>query len=210
MKLVATARPVFWAVPHSEGLLQGDTSPGNTTESALLYFSEEEAGLLAALTVADVAAPELPEEPGSELRRGTIYSYAGTLLMVRKNTVRVPGDPLIQVSEFGIYREGEEAFEWVAGEILPVGARRLDKGVLYELYRDIADANWSPPSQTLAHWKLVATTADEWPEFVQPTGAHDAYPSGAKITFNAKHYVSLIPNNVWSPVAYPAGWQLQA
>ena len=49
---------------------------------------------------------------------------------------------------------------------------------------------------------------DEWPDYVQPTGAHDAYPLGAKITYNDLHYISLIANNVWTPAAYPAGWQV--
>ena len=48
---------------------------------------------------------------------------------------------------------------------------------------------------------------DEWPEFVRPTGAHDAYAKGAKITYRGKHYVSLIDGNVWPPDEYPQGWQ---
>lgn len=51
--------------------------------------------------------------------------------------------------------------------------------------------------------------ADEWPEFVRPTGAHDAYAKGAKITYRGKHYVSLIDGNVWPPDEYPQGWRLQ-
>ena len=54
-----------------------------------------------------------------------------------------------------------------------------------------------------------APPVDEWPEYVQPTGAYDAYPLGAQITYNGLHYVSLIAGNVWTPVAYPAGWQVQ-
>lgn len=50
---------------------------------------------------------------------------------------------------------------------------------------------------------------DEWPEFVRPTGAHDAYVKGAKVTYAGKHYVSLIDGNVWPPDEYPQGWQLQ-
>ena len=50
---------------------------------------------------------------------------------------------------------------------------------------------------------------DEWPEFVQPTNQTDAYQKGDKITFNGKHYVSLIDSNTWSPDAYPQGWQEQ-
>ena len=54
------------------------------------------------------------------------------------------------------------------------------------------------------------TPADEWPEFVQPTGAHDAYYTGDKITYNGKHYVCIMPENVactYPPDVYPAGWQ---
>ena len=48
---------------------------------------------------------------------------------------------------------------------------------------------------------------EEWPEWVQPTGAHDAYGMGDKVTYNGKHYVSKIAGNVWSPDAYPQGWE---
>ena len=55
-----------------------------------------------------------------------------------------------------------------------------------------------------------APEPEEWPEWVQPTGAHDAYGVGDKVTYNGKHYVSKIAGNVWSPDAYPAGWEAQA
>lgn len=45
------------------------------------------------------------------------------------------------------------------------------------------------------------------PEYIQPLGAHDAYPKGAYITFEGKVYKSLIPANVWSPTAYARGWE---
>ncbi|MDD7505547.1 MAG: hypothetical protein PUK40_06370 [Actinomycetaceae bacterium] len=44
------------------------------------------------------------------------------------------------------------------------------------------------------------------PEYVQPSGAHDAYELGALITHNQWVYQSLIPGNVWSPADYPRGW----
>lgn len=50
--------------------------------------------------------------------------------------------------------------------------------------------------------------ADEWPEYVQPTGAHDAYQVGDKITYNGKRYVCKLANCVWSPDAYPDAWEL--
>ena len=49
--------------------------------------------------------------------------------------------------------------------------------------------------------------ADEWPEYKQPTGAHDAYHVGDKITYNGKHYTCLMDGCVWTPDAYPQGWR---
>lgn len=47
---------------------------------------------------------------------------------------------------------------------------------------------------------------EEWPEYVQPTGAHDAYNVGDKMTYNGQHYVCILAACVWTPDAYPAGW----
>lgn len=44
-------------------------------------------------------------------------------------------------------------------------------------------------------------------DFVQPSGAHDVYAKGAKVRFQGKVYESTIPNNAYSPAAYPQGWK---
>ena len=53
---------------------------------------------------------------------------------------------------------------------------------------------------------------EEYPPYVQPTGAHDAYHRGDKITFtDGKKYECIAPEGVavvWDPVTYPAYWQL--
>lgn len=51
-----------------------------------------------------------------------------------------------------------------------------------------------------------STDTDAIADFVQPTGAHDAYKKGDKVKFEGKVYESLIDNNVYSPTAYPTGW----
>ncbi len=53
----------------------------------------------------------------------------------------------------------------------------------------------------------VEPEEDEYPEYVQPTGAHDAYNTGAKITFKGERYTCQIDGCVWSPEEYPAGWK---
>ena len=52
--------------------------------------------------------------------------------------------------------------------------------------------------------------ADDYPAYVQPTGAHDAYHKGDKVTYNGKHYECIAPEGVavvWSPDTYPAYWK---
>lgn len=48
---------------------------------------------------------------------------------------------------------------------------------------------------------------EEYPQFIQPQGAHDAYNTGDKITYNAKKYVCKMDGCVWSPDVYPQAWE---
>lgn len=63
-------------------------------------------------------------------------------------------------------------------------------------------------------YKLIKTdeqenpVEEEYPEYVQPTGAHDAYNTGAKITFKGEKWEALQDGLVWSPEEYPQGWKL--
>lgn len=48
---------------------------------------------------------------------------------------------------------------------------------------------------------------EEYPEYVKPTGGHDAHMKGYKTTYKGKKFISLIDNNVWAPDEYPQGWK---
>lgn len=79
---------------------------------------------------------------------------------------------------------------------------------LYKVLQDhVSQADWTPDTAVSLYVK-VADPAIEWPEWVQPTGAHDAYMKDDKVTRNGKHYISLIDNNTWDPETYPDGWKL--
>ena len=98
--------------------------------------------------------------------------------------------------------------QWVVAHACVVGERLQYNGVLYRVVQaHTSQADWTPD---ITPALFVVVSLDEWPEFVQPTGAHDAYNKGDKVTFEGKHYISLIDGNVYSPAAYPAGWQEQA
>lgn len=49
---------------------------------------------------------------------------------------------------------------------------------------------------------------EEWPEYKQPTGAHDAYKAGDKVTFQDKKYICKMDGCVWDPITYPSAWEL--
>lgn len=55
---------------------------------------------------------------------------------------------------------------------------------------------------------LPEEETEEYPPYVQPTGAHDAYNIGDKITYNGKKYECLSAGCVWNPDDYPQGWKL--
>lgn len=51
---------------------------------------------------------------------------------------------------------------------------------------------------------------DDYPAYVAPTGAHDAYMAGAKVTYNGVRYVCVAPEGVavvWNPDVMPSYWQ---
>lgn len=48
---------------------------------------------------------------------------------------------------------------------------------------------------------------DEYPLYKQPSGAHDSYNTGDKVTYNNKKYICKMDNCVWNPDTYPAGWE---
>ena len=102
---------------------------------------------------------------------------------------------------------GVELFPaWVVGKAYAVNNRAQYNGTLYKCVQaHTSQADWMP-SATPALWVVVSL--DEYPEWVQPTGAHDAYNIGDKVTYNGQHYVCTSNANVYAPDVY--GWQLEA
>lgn len=80
-------------------------------------------------------------------------------------------------------------------------------GVLYKcLQSHISQALWNP-EDAVTLWARLDDPAIEWPEWRQPTGAHDAYHIGAKVSHNGEHWVSNTENDVWEPGVF--GWDKQ-
>lgn len=94
---------------------------------------------------------------------------------------------------------------WETDKAYAVSDRVQYNGILYKcIQAHTSQSDWMP-SATPALWKTVSV--DEYPEWVQPTGAHDAYNIGDKVSYNGKHYVCTANANVYAPDVY--GWELE-
>ena len=89
-----------------------------------------------------------------------------------------------------------------------------DREALYALAREGAQPVYDYAAEIEAIWAAIrelqgqAQDSEEWPEFVQPTGAHDAYGVGAQVTYNGQRYRCKMPNFVYAPDVYPDAWEL--
>ena len=87
-------------------------------------------------------------------------------------------------------------------------ARDLLGRVYAEVQRRDAIANAPAQAEALSATYVAAIGEPGVPDFVQPSGAHDAYQIGDRVRFDCKVYESLIGGNAWSPTAHKAGWKL--
>lgn len=99
---------------------------------------------------------------------------------------------------------GVELFPaWAGGKAYATGDRVQYSGTLYKCVQaHTSQADWTP-NATPALW--VAVSLDEYPAWVQPTGAHDAYAAGDKVSHNGKRWTSTVDSNTWEPGVY--GWE---
>ena len=95
---------------------------------------------------------------------------------------------------------------WKEDITVAENARYQYNGDLYRVVQThTTQADWQP-DVTPALW--VKVSLDEWPEWVQPTGSHDAYNKGDKVTHNGVKYISLVDANVWEPETSETLWEV--
>lgn len=103
-------------------------------------------------------------------------------------------------------KEHADLFEaWVTDKDYAVGKIvTRPNGNLYKCVQaHRSQAGWEPEN-TPALWTKIGDPSEEYPEWSQPLGAHDAYPLGAKVSHNGKKWVNDVASNVWEPGVY--GW----
>lgn len=93
--------------------------------------------------------------------------------------------------------------EWATATAYAVNDRIRYADKLYKCVQaHTSQDDWTPDA-TPALW--VEVSIDEYPEWHQPTGAHDAYNIGDKCSYKGKHYICTVDGNVYAPDVY--GWE---
>ena len=156
---------------------------------------------------------------GVEYKLNDLFTYQGNMGYVKQPTLTSLGVyPPFSVGTEALYGarpkpDADGVYPYVYNMGIYEGMLvRDDDGVLY---RSITGTQ-ERPTELLYHPKYVPTLlekveeggeeapSEEYPEWVRPTGAHDAYAQGAKVSHNGKKWTSNVENNVWEPGVY--GW----
>lgn len=112
-----------------------------------------------------------------------------------------------------------ELREAAAGMLAEVSRREAEERARAAVDEAVAAYADSQGLTVLQAWRALAPEGVEVPddpepepvpdapEWVAPTGAHDAYMIGDLVTYKGGVYRSRINGNSWSPAAYPQGWE---
>ena len=93
---------------------------------------------------------------------------------------------------------------WKTDTAYQTGDRVQYEAKLYKcLQSHTSQTDWTP-DKAVSLWVAVPDPAIEWPEWVQPQGAHDAYMTGEKVSHNEKHWICTMDYCTYEPGVY--GW----
>lgn len=148
-------------------------------------------------SLSDGELDQLRQDVGTEIERRRVLAEA-------PNRVEAIAEEVWRASG------KEDGDKWVqptgAHDAYPVGVVVTYAGKTWE---NITPANvWIPGE---SGWREITDKGSgAAPEWVQPSGAHDAYTVGDRVSFEGSVYESTINGNVWSPASNPQGWKVVA
>ena len=131
--------------------------------------------------------------------RNDLVEQAQAIRAGMQALARTAPDAVLLAQPMAMYDEwSAESVAYVLDDI------RQYNGLLYRCVQaHTSQATWTP-EDAASLWTRIADPAQEWPEWIQPTGAHNAYAQGAKVSHNGKHWISDVDANTWEPGVY--GW----
>ena len=97
---------------------------------------------------------------------------------------------------------------WEPGVNYAADKKLLHGDTVYKvLQAHTSQVGWEPDVAVSLFARVLIPDENVIPEWEQPDTSN-GYMTGDKVLYNGVVYESLIDNNVWSPEAYPAGWQV--
>ena len=115
-------------------------------------------------------------------------------------------DKMLEIpTMFPAYQVGKH---YAVKEVFSYGVNSVGDPQLYQVLQEHTGAAEHTPDTAVSLYKPIGVTEEGYPEWVQPLGATDAYNAGDIVSYNGTLYISTIDGNVWSPDAYPAGWEV--
>ena len=88
------------------------------------------------------------------------------------------------------------------GKEVPAGRRLWYDGRLWRVLQShTVQDDWRPDTAVSLYTEV---SIEEWPEWRQPQGAHDAYNAGDQVSHNEGHWRSNCDGNIWEPGVF--GW----
>lgn len=131
--------------------------------------------------------------------RDDIYEQAEDLRAGTQALAAAAPDDVVLEQPYALYDEWSgDGVAYEAGDVRQRG------GLLYRCVQaHTSQATWTP-EDAASLWTRIADPAQEWPEWIQPTGSHNAYAKGAKVTHAGKRWISDVDANTWEPGVY--GW----
>jgi len=95
---------------------------------------------------------------------------------------------------------------YIVDDLVTYGLNSVGDPQLYRVVQaHTSQKDWTPDASP-SLYSAIGLTEEGYPEWSQPTGAHDAYNTGDIVSYNGILYESLIDGNTWAPDVYPAGW----
>ncbi len=99
---------------------------------------------------------------------------------------------------------------WAEGVVYALHDKVQYGGGLYAVVQaHTSQSGWTPDA-TPALFRTLGITPeapDAVPDWVQPTGAQDAYQIGDKVRYNTLVYQSTVSNNVYAPGVVAGQWK---
>jgi len=196
------AQPAFWRVTRGDEKLDGITHLGELTgvapDASEIHGEGETAFVTALAPVADTLH-ELPDS--GWLEAGAVYSYGGSVVMVRQPHYRTEHDP---ASVLALFWTVNSTDAWIAGEWVAVGVVRTYGGKSWRcIQAHTTQADWTPPSVPALWAEVVEEPAtSEWAVGV-------AYKVGDEVTYAGLLYRCIQTHtsiSTWYPSIVPALW----